>query len=274
MKPNLIFHSNAQLLEGPRFDAKHNLLYFVSILDHLVYCYNPETQEILSMNLKSPASCLYIIDFKSIVVATQGGFYEVDFNTLESRFKFQIDIPEKVRYNDGIMDAKGRFLIGTMGHPEVVPNIGTVYSYHQDNYKVLIENTTISNGLAFSEDSKTMYFIDTPVKKVAKYRYDVETGDAHFEDYVISFDGRGEPDGMCMDPNGLLWIAEWGGSCVSVWDPMSGEKIKHLELPCKNVTSCCFDADHNLYVTTAKSGENDDFYGGGLYFFKLNKQQL
>lgn len=269
MNPSLIFHLNSELLEGPVFDLKEDLLYFVSILDYLVFCYNPSTGEILSVKLDSPVSCIYLLERKRIMVASKNGFFEVDFNTLQKQFSFQIDIANSVRYNDGIKDPKGRYIVGTMGFPEVKDNVGNVFSYSDGKCKVIIENTTISNGLAFSEDEQTLYFIDTPTKKVAKYAYDNETGDALFESYVIEFKEEGSPDGMCIDNEGMLWIAEWGGGRVSRWNPRNGQKVDERKLPCPNVTSCCLDNHLNLYVTTAKSSDKEDMYGGGLFYIEL-----
>jgi len=271
MTPTLIFHSNSKLLEGPIFDEENNLLYFVSILDGLVYCFNPTTKEILSIRLDSPVSCVYFVKNKVVLVASKNGFFEVNFNTLKTRYAFQISIADEVRYNDGIQDPKGRIIIGTMGFPEVKQGIGNVYSYHSGKYKTLIYNTTISNGLAFSRNYEFLYFIDTPTRKVAKYTYDLETGDVAFKSYVIEFKDKGVPDGMCIDENGMLWIAEWGGASVSKWNPITGKKIDTIKLPCANVTSCCFDNDSNLYITTAKDDSESDIYGGGLYHVELDK---
>lgn len=268
--PSLVFHQNSELLEGPVFDHKENLLYFVSILDYLVFCYNPSTKEILSVKLDSPVSCIYLLDKKKIMVASKNGFFEVDFNTLQKQFSFQIDIENSVRYNDGIADSQGRFIIGTMGYPEVKNGVGKVFSYSENKSKIIIENTTISNGLAFSQDGNSLYFIDTPTKKVAKYAYDNESGDVLFESYVIEFNEEGSPDGMFMDNDGMLWIAEWGGGCVSRWNPSNGKKIGEQKLPCPNVTSCCLDNHLNLYITTAKSSNKNDLYGGGLFYVELN----
>ncbi len=112
---SLVFHSNSELLEGPVFDKENNCLYFVSILDYLVYFYNPITKEILSIKLDSPVSCIFLLERKKILAASKNGFFEIDFNTLQKQFVFQIDIDNSVRYNDGIEDSKGRFIIGTMG---------------------------------------------------------------------------------------------------------------------------------------------------------------
>ena len=271
MVPALVFYSDSELLEGPVFDTENNLLYFVSILDYLAYCYNPATKELLSVKFDSPVSCIFLSGNYRVIAATKNGFYEIDFNTLQKQFVFQLDIDSSVRYNDGIKDAEGRIIIGTMGYPEVKDNIGKVFSYHQGEYKTIIENTTISNGLAFTKDNSTLYFIDTPSKKVAKYSYDLDSGEVEFDSYVIELNGDGSPDGMCIDSEGMLWIAEWGGGCISKWNPLNGNKLGELTLPCPNVTSCCFDHLSNLYVTTAKSEAKDDIHGGGLFYIELNK---
>ncbi|BFP42755.1 SMP-30/gluconolactonase/LRE family protein [Flavobacteriaceae bacterium GF1] len=268
MQAQLIFYADNELLEGPIFDSSNNLLYFVSIFDGLVYCYEPNTKKILSVRLDSPVSNVYLKDYKKVMAASKNGFYEIDFNTLQATFSFQIEIEHDMRFNDGIEDAKGRFIIGTMGYPDVLPNRGKVFSYHKGEYEVIIENTTISNGLAFSMDNTLLYFIDTPSKKVARYSYNMVSGDVEFMDYIIEFKEKGSPDGMCRDANGNLWIAEWGGACVSVWNATSGKKLQVLELPCPNVTSCTFDNKGGLYVTTAKSEDQDNNLGGGLFYFE------
>jgi sugar lactone lactonase YvrE len=127
MIPSLIFHSNSKLLEGPVFDKENNHLYFVSILDCLVYFYNPITKEILSIKLDSPVSCIFLVERKKVLAASKNGFFEIDFNTLQKQFVFQIDIDDSVRYNDGIEDPIGRFIIGTMGFPEVKEKKGKVF---------------------------------------------------------------------------------------------------------------------------------------------------
>ncbi len=268
--PSLIFESGTELLEGPVFDRDNHLLYFVSILDFLVYRFDPATNEMLNVKLDSPVSCIFLLSKNTVLAASKNGFYEINFNTLQKKFVFQIDISSSVRYNDGIMDSEGRIIIGTMGYPEVKKNIGKVYSYQKGEYRIIIENTTISNGLAFSPDNTSLYFVDTPTMKVARYHYDIQSGEVMFDTYVIEFTGNGVPDGMCMDPEGMLWIAEWGGGCISRWNPLNGDKLQEKKLPCINVTSCCFDNFYNLYVTTAKSDSLSEQYGGSLFYIELN----
>lgn len=273
MDYTLLFYNDSELLEGPVYDSKYNFLYFVSILDGMVYCLNLRTKEIISLKLESPVGCVFILEKKKVLAASKKGFYEVDFNSYKSRFVFQMEISDFVRYNDGTIDPNGRYLVGTMGYPMVKDHIGKVFSYYKGNYKVLIENSTISNGIAFSKKGDTMYFIDTPTKKVAKYNYDIVNGSATFDSYIIEFKGKGSPDGMCIDKEGMLWIAEWGGGHVSKWNPKNGKIITQIKLPCPNVSSCCIDKLGNLFVTTAKSDNPEDNFGGGLFYINLIKNQ-
>ena len=266
---HLIKDIGEELLEGPVFDKATNILYFVSILEYRVYRYKPLIKELVFIQLTSPTSCVFISPKYGIVAATTLGFYTLDFTTLTSKMLFTVIIPSDLRFNDGIIDAKGRFLIGTMGYPEIINNAGSLLSYSEGNVKTLISETTISNGIVFTRDSKTMFFIDTPARSVARYQYDLESGSCEYVNDLIHFVGEGVPDGMDIDEHGNLWVAEWGGFCVSVWNSNTGENIGKVEIPLKNVTSVCFDNHKNLYVTTARSYTGGKKRGGSLFYVKM-----
>ncbi len=265
----LVADLGAELLEGPVFDKATNTLYFVSILDHRVYSFKSTTRQLTYIQLGSPTSCIFLSSEFGIVVTTTLGFYTLDFNTLSAHKLFDVDIASNLRFNDGRMDAKGRFLIGTMGYPEIIDNIGSVLSYYNGDVKVLIKGTTISNGIVFTKDSETMFFIDTPTRTVAKYKYDLASGSCKYVTDLIHFKGAGVPDGMEIDEYGNLWVAEWGGHCVSIWNSTTGENIGKIEIPLENVTSVCFDNYKNLYVTTARSYDGEEKGGGSLFYVKM-----
>ncbi len=267
----LIVDLGAELLEGPVFDKVAHLLYFVSILNYRVYRFNPLTREMLYIQLASPTSCVFLSSECRIVAASTQGFYSLDFESLTAEKIFEIPIPSNMRFNDGTLDAKGRFLIGTMGYPEIVDSIGSVLSYSNGEVKVLIRNTTISNGIVFTKDSKNMFFIDTPARTIAKYKYHLESGSCEYMNDLVNFHGAGIPDGMDMDEDGNLWVAEWGGYCVSIWNSFTGENMGKVEIPLQNVTSVCFDDLNNLYVTTARSNAQGEEKGGALFYVKIRK---
>ncbi|MNE55025.1 L-arabinolactonase [compost metagenome] len=84
---------------------------------------------------------------------------------------------------------------------------------------------------------------------------------------------------MTIDREGMLWVAQWGGSCVSRWNPHTGEQIGRIEVPALNVTSCTFggEALDELYITTARNGMSEEELErwpltGGLFRFKPGVQ--
>ena len=270
-KPQVIFFDNSELLESCEIDNQNNLLYFVSIYKKLVYCLEINSGQINSMQTKGPVGCVRVLGYKKLIVAETNGIYEFDFRTL-SRMKLNDFVKENgVRFNDGILDSKGRFLIGTMGYPEIIPNKGKLYSYFEGNYTTLLNDITISNGIAFSKDNKIMFYIDTPTKKVVKFNYDLNNGTISNKIDFIEFDKESVPDGMCIDSKQHLFIAEWGGGCISKWDSENGKLLEKYKLPVLNITSCAIDIHDNIYITTAKSENIKEQFSGALLYLKFKK---
>ena len=115
---------------------------------------------------------------------------------------------------------------------------------------------TISNGLAWSQDRGTLYLIDSPTLNVLAFPL-TSAGEIAGEPSIcvqIPEDWDAVPDGMCIDAEGMLWIALFGGGCVTRWDPISGQLLERLALPCRQVTSCCFGGPNldQLFITTAR----------------------
>ncbi len=268
---DIIFFDNSELLESCEIDNHNQLLYFVSIYKNLVYCLDINTGIINSMQTIGPVGCARILGYKKLIVAETNGVYEFDFNALTSLKLHSFVKEDGVRFNDGILDNKGRFLIGTMGYPEIVNKKGKLYSYYEGNYTKLLDEITISNGIAFASDNKIMYYIDTPTKKVVKYDYDLENGSITNKTDLIEFNTDSFPDGMCIDNNQNLFIAEWGGSCISKWDSSNGKLLNRYKLPILNITSCALDINNNIYITTAKSDNINEYFGGALLYLKFIK---
>ncbi len=136
------------------------------------------------------------------------------------------------RFNDGKCDPAGRFLAGSMDNAEVEAT-GSLYSLDPDgSLKTLITGTRISNGLTWSPDYRTFYFIDTPTRTVMAYDYDLATGDIANPRPAISVPPElGWPDGMTSDSEGMLWVAMWGGAKLTRWDPATGHLLAADPLP-------------------------------------------
>lgn len=271
----LVFFGDSTLLESPRWNKWNNSIMCVSIEQNMVYEIFCETGLIKTFPFQDQVGCLAIKDKKTVLVAEHTGIYELNLESGERTRVVQLNHNPQLRYNDGILDARGRFLVGTTGYNCLAENQNTLYSWNAGKKEVLIENITISNGIDFSKDGQYMYFVDSPTKKVAKYKYDVDTGSISYIQDVIIIEDGGMPDGICVDVDDTIWIAQWGGYKVSHWDPSTGKKLDEIKLPCKNVSACCIGGINldELYITTAKhdDGTDSEELAGGLFKVKIRE---
>jgi len=272
----LIFHAGSTLLEGPIWDYNNQVLYCVSIEQGLIYQINPDTGEVQSFPTQGSVGCVAIDKEGNLISAEKGGIFSINPKTRERFYLTQFESSGDLRYNDGRFDPIGRFLVGTKSEKDFFSEKkvvkGKLFSYFNNDHRVLLDDLMISNGIGFSRNGKKMYFIDTPTKKVAQYDYNLDTGDVLFEKYIIDIDGSGWPDGMCVDSEENIWVAEWEGGRVRKWNVNTGEVMSEVVLPCPRVTSCCLGGKNldELYITTAKS--EGSVFSGSLFRKKLNRK--
>ena len=119
----------------------------------------------------------------------------------------------------------------------------------------MLEKVSISNGIAWDTKRSIMYYIDTPTRAVDAFDFDITKGELYNRRRILHFDDdHGLPDGMTIDNEGMLWIAEWGGGRVCRWRPNSNQPVETVKLPTSLVTSCSFGGPNlsRLYITTAR----------------------
>jgi sugar lactone lactonase YvrE len=268
LEPELIYYAENTLLEGPLWDDKNNLLYFISIDDNMIYQFNEETKEITSYPTNGPVGAAILNKEGKIISAEKTGIYSIDPDTKERTFLMQPSQDKRMRYNDGKMDPKGRYLFGTMGYEETIEGAASLYVIENDEYRELLSGLTLSNGMGWSKDGETFYHIDTPTKQVKEYNYNLETAELSNARTVIEIPGDGSPDGMCVDIDEKIWIAEFGGKRICKWDPETGEKLVEIPMPVTDITSCYIGGREKdyLYITTARSEEP---LSGGLFRVKI-----
>lgn len=193
-----------------------------------------------------------------LLAALQHGFAKIDLELGDIRM---LADPEAHlsdnRFNDGKCDPAGRFWAGTM-QLNGNKGAGSLYVLHPDlTVSLKISGLSVSNGLAWSPDQSTFYFIDTPTQQVAAYDYDLESGNISNKRIAVSIPPElGKPDGMTIDAEGMLWVALWDGWGVTQWNPETGALLQQYRLPVARVTSCTFGGKdlQDLYITTAKTG--------------------
>jgi sugar lactone lactonase YvrE len=172
----------------------------------------------------------------------------------------------KSRWNDAKVSYTGDLFLGTLSY-DLVPKASGLYRISQDGSEIkkIISEVTLANGLDWSVDNQTFYFIDSLEHCVDAFSYDgKEITDRRT---VIKFNENEIPDGMCVDSEDGLWIAFWDGSEVRRYD----EKYKlseRIELPVSYTTSCAFAGKNldQLVITTAHNNEMGKHPQAGMTF--------
>ncbi len=270
----LVLDAKAELGEGPIWDYRRGVLYWVDITRKVIHVYDPVANRDRTIDAGQEVGCLALRSNGGLILAGRNGFVELD---LESGVIADVLDPERHlpdnRFNDGKCDARGRFWAGTM-NTKGQRDRGSLYCLYPDfRLRTLLTGVSISNGIAWSADLKTMYYIDTPTAEVAAFDFDADTGDLAARRAVIRIpDGKGKPDGMTMDTEGMLWVALYGGGAVTRWDPRDGKLLATIEVPARNVTCCAFAGLRmdELYITTARQGLDPQAlaaapHSGGLF---------
>ena len=270
----LIYDAKATLGEGPVWEQTKEFLFWVDIEGCRLHAHKPLSNKNESWDFNEMIGAAVPMENGKILLAMESGLSTFDFTSQNTTsLGVLTNTDTEMRMNDGKVGPNGNFWIGSM-HKGFKPRAGNLYRVSKNlETKIQVPETTISNGMAWSLDHTRFYYIDSPEHRVFVFDYDIKTG--HIEHRRVLFtipESMGTPDGMCIDNEGMLWIAHWGGSCVRRWNPDTGKVIEKIAVDAPLVTSCCFGGKNlnTLYITTASSGMTkkeleDSPLSGGLF---------
>jgi sugar lactone lactonase YvrE len=246
---------NASLLgEGPRWDAGSSRLIWVDIEGRSLHVFAPggEDRAIL-FDDRVCAAAPY--DGDRLLVALARRLVVVDLG--DESVKSLVEIPHgpELRLNDGACDPRGRFWVGSMALDER-PGAGALYRYAAGSLDRVLDDVSLSNGIAWTADATRMYYVDSPTYRIDVLDFDVASGEVSGRRPLVELTREeGIPDGLCVDDDGCIWVALWGGWSLRRYTP-DGVLDRIVEVPAAQVTACCFGGDdgRSLYITTAVHG--------------------
>lgn len=261
-KAELVLDVKSQLGEGPLWLEAQGTLTWVDIEGRRIEFYHPGTGDRRHIDVGERIGAVVETEDGRLLCALKSGLYYVDPSTAK---KEAITNPEPNkpdnRFNDGKCDPAGRFWIGTMPTKGDTPE-GALYMLDRDGaVYTKVQEVGCSNGLGWSLDGTSMYYIDSPTKRVDLFDFDMTSGQLSGRRCLVEIpDGLGYPDGMTVDAEGMIWVAHWSGSCVTRWSPATGELLERVELPVSQVTSCTFGGPNLdvLYITSARIGLSEE----------------
>jgi sugar lactone lactonase YvrE len=242
-------------------------LYYVDIEGHRVHRFDPVSGEEKSWECGQRVGTVVPRESGGLVIAGDDGIFFLDEESGE--FTEVVGDPEADkpdnRFNDGKCSPDGRFFAGTIS---LAKKTGDARLYRLDPDLTLHEAfgpVTNSNGIVWSADGKTVFYIDTPRREVLAFDYEANGQLRNLRTVVSTAHINASPDGMTIDAIGRLWVAFCHGGCVACFDPVNGEEVQRVAIPAAETTACAFGGENldELYVTTGENGKDE--LGGRLF---------
>lgn len=256
-----VWDAGATLGEGTCWSPSTQSLWWVDILERRLYRFRPADGARKQWRFEDEISAVAErASHPGLVVTMRRGYALFDPDTPGAVPQY-LHRPEAEppgnRFNDGKCDRSGRFWGGTMDFACEAPT-GALYCYRASGQCVRhAMGFSVTNGPTWSRDERTMYFNDTVNGRIHAFDFDSASGAlSNCREWLRFARGDGLPDGMTTDAAGRLWLAHWGGACVSCHDPVSAAELGRIALPTDHITNCAFGGPdlRTLYITSARSG--------------------
>ncbi|MEU9568580.1 SMP-30/gluconolactonase/LRE family protein [Streptomyces massasporeus] len=244
--------AEAELGEGPTWDAATGRLLWIDILGSRLHTYDPATGRRAVRRTEQHIGAVKPRAGGGLVLNLRDGIGLLDPDGT-FRWLHHEPVPGR-RANDAAVAPDGALWAGTMRYDEA-PGGGTLSRVTADgSVDVVLDDVAVSNGTGWSPDGRLMYYVDSPTRRVDVFDHADGriTGRRTLAEIEES---AGFPDGLTVDAEGCVWVALWQGSAVRRYTP-DGELDRVIELPVPLVTACAFGGTNlsDLYITTARVG--------------------
>lgn len=262
--------------ENPLWHPDTQSLFFLDISAGIVYSYTPATQELRQFSKGPVTGGMVLQEDGTILLFQDGRISTLSLDGTQREVACEL-CPGNDRFNDVIADPEGRVFAGALG------GRGRLYRIDRDGAAVkLFEGFGIPNGMGFTGDAKSMYFIDSQLRRIYLFDYERSTGNLFNRRVFADIpEAEGLPDGMTRDAEGCIWVALWFGSRVKRYKP-DGTLDREVYLRVTQVTAVAFGGPDlsDIYVTSAASKISDAMKppgydetaprGGGLYHIRVS----
>jgi sugar lactone lactonase YvrE len=247
--------AQCELAEGPVWDADRGLLIWVDIPAGRVHRFAPASGAHSSFPVGTQVGAAGLTTSGGLVLAVEYGFAACDIDGRGlTRLPGPVIDPGLVRFNDGKPDPWGGFWAGTMQR-DGEDGLGHLYQLSPDGVVTeLVAGVSLSNGLDWTADRRSFYYVDSPSGGIDRFDTDPGTGAlSNRQSFVRIPASDGIPDGLTIDAEGGIWLAIWGASELRRFQP-DGVLDMIVRLPVSQVSSAAFGGSDlgTLYITTAR----------------------
>ena len=247
-----------ELAEGVLWDDRALLVRWVDIWSGRVLSGRLEDTrltDIRAVELGQTAGAVALAEDGGLLVAAARGLATI---ARDGALSFGPDLlgdRRGVRLNDGSVDPQGRFVVGTLALGEETRNEVLLRVSPDGAVETLRTGIRLSNGIAFSPDGATILHVDTLANTISSHSYGAGDFDREEPWVVVLQDLTAYPDGLTVDSDGMLWVAQWGGSSVRRHAP-TGELLDIVEVDATQASCPAFVGPDlaTLAITTAQEG--------------------
>ena len=257
----------ALLGESPVWHPGERALYYCDIPGHALHRFDPKSGALHHWPFDTDVASFAPMLGGDLLLAMRSGLWRFDPSTGERARLVEppYDMAHE-RFNDGKCDPQGRFWVGTIYEPRDPP-LARLYRWSRGTLACRQEGITVSNGLAWSPNGRTMYWSDTKAHTIYAFDFEPATGDLANRRVFASFALRepgsslerygGRPDGAAVDVEGCYWVAMFEGQRLLRLAP-SGEIVREVRLPVRCPTMPCFGGADlcTIYITTARQNRS------------------
>ena len=258
---SLIGEYKALLGESPLWDEDNKLFRYLDIDNKKSVAVDLSNGKTTICDLPDKAGSMALVSDGSLVYAMVDGVYDDKFRLIAKR-----EASSGIRFNDGKPSPDGRYFVGTIEKG----GAGKLYCLENRNLNTVLTGVKISNGIDWSIDGSVMYYCDTATRKIVAFSYPDMTPLGTVIDFNEIEGFEGNPDGLCIDKDGFLWVAIWNGSCVVRVDTKKGVVADKVELPAKKISCPAFVGENldMLAVTSSSEDAEGEIYAGRCFLIK------
>lgn len=255
-----IFCSDVNILgEGILFLEDHNSIAWVDIEGRALCWQSADDKELRQWRLADRPTAIAAWVGQTLLLSTERALHSFCLANGTNTTLLTIDLDAGIRLNDGATDPMGRFWVGSMDEINGKP-LGKIYCLHPDgNLEVMSEGIGITNGIAFADGGRIMYYADSAAGEIYRCDVDIRTGRlSNRSVFATNNICPGTPDGAAVDREGYLWSCRWDGWGIARFAP-DGALDRFIDLPVARPTRCSFGGPElkTLYVSTARIDLSD-----------------
>jgi len=248
-----------QLAEGPVWLESRQELMWVDITRGLVQGWRPHGERTTATSLRGETSAVVPCRDGGLIVALDHELVLLDADVgdrsrpIATLASVETDIPDN-RFNDCRCDPQGRLWAGTMSKIRQPRTAGLYRLVADREIELVIGETTLSNGMGWSPDGESMYFIDSTTQRIDVFDFDSRDGTlANRRPVAEIAPADGMPDGMAVDAEGGIWVCLFGGGALRRYSP-DGRLDEHIALTVPHPTCPAFGGEDlsTIFVTTTR----------------------